>query len=74
MDAAVIALRLEIVRSGKPFHAQRKRADGQTIAFSYRPLATGGGVMIHTDVTEARRREAELARVIRLALDPGKNR
>ena len=36
--------------------------------------ATGGGVMIHTDVTEARRREAELARVIRLALDPGKNR
>jgi PAS domain S-box-containing protein len=57
---AAIARRLELVRSGKRFIGERKRADGRTVSVSYNPLPGGGGVMTYSDVTEARGREARL--------------
>lgn len=54
-----IALRQELVRSGKRFVGERKQADGRTVSVSYNPLPGGGGVMACSDVTEARLEKSE---------------
>ena len=59
---AAVALRLELARAGKRVVVERKQADGRTVSVTYNPLASGGGVMTYSDVTEAREREARLER------------
>ena len=59
---AAIAARLDLARSKKRFVGERKRRDGRIVSVAYNPLAAGGGVMTYSDVTEARDREARLAR------------
>ncbi|MDP1962353.1 MAG: PAS domain S-box protein [Reyranella sp.] len=44
------------------FVKERRRKDGRIMSITFNPLPTGGGVMTYSDVTEARNREAELAR------------
>jgi PAS domain S-box-containing protein len=59
---AAIATRMRLVQSRERFAGERRREDGRIVAVTFNPLAAGGGVMTYTDVTEARNREARLAR------------
>lgn len=57
-----IARRMRVVRSTKRFVGERRTRDGRTVLITYAPQRAGGGVMTYSDVTEAREREARLAR------------
>ncbi|WP_134643072.1 sensor domain-containing diguanylate cyclase [Pseudaestuariivita atlantica] len=46
---------------GKPFAAERKLPSGRTVATNVRPVRGGGSVVTFTDITKAKRAEAELA-------------
>jgi PAS domain S-box-containing protein len=57
-----IASRLGRAPWRERFVKERRRKDGRIMSIAFNPLPTGGGVMTYSDVTEARTREAELAR------------
>ncbi len=52
-----IKARLSDVSVNAPYHTINRLHDGRYIAVVHRPLANGGWVATHEDVTEARRRE-----------------
>jgi methyl-accepting chemotaxis protein len=49
------------MRAGKTTHAEVKSADGRTVSISNRPMADGGWVAPHDDITERRAAERERA-------------
>ena len=57
-----IANRLARIPTRERFVTERRRKDGRIMAITFNPMPAGGGVMTYSDVTEARNREAELAR------------
>ncbi|MDI1286245.1 MAG: PAS domain S-box protein [Reyranella sp.] len=59
---AAIAARMSRIPTRERFVTERRRKDGRIMSITLNPLPAGGGVMTYTDVTEARTREAELAR------------
>ncbi len=59
---AAIAARMRRIPTRQRFVRERRRKDGRIMSITFNPLPAGGGVMTYTDVTEARNREAELAR------------
>lgn len=56
---AAIALRLRLMQSREPFTNDRERRDGRIVSVHYEPLPDGGGVMTYSDVTQARRHDAQ---------------
>jgi len=60
-NEAVIAERLSMITAGKPWYSVDELADGRVIAVSHRPLANGGHLGVHEDVTERRRAELKIA-------------
>ena len=59
---AAVADRLAMVKAGHRLEGERARRDGRVFAYAFNPLPEGGGVLTFTDVTQAREREARLAR------------
>ncbi len=57
----IIAERLTKIAAGKPWYGVNELADGRIIAVSHRPLANGGHVAIHEDITERRQTELKIA-------------
>jgi hypothetical protein len=56
-----VAAREAMVKTGQRITGERAR-DGRIFAYAFNPLPEGSGVLTFSDVTEARRREARLAR------------
>ena len=56
---AAIALRMRLMHSREPFTHDRERQDGRVVSVHYEPLPDGGGVMTYSDVTQARRHDAQ---------------
>jgi PAS domain S-box-containing protein len=59
---AAVADRLALMKTGQRLEGERARRDGRIFAYAFNPLPEGGGVLTFSDVTEARKREARLAR------------
>ncbi len=59
--AAYIEQRLAEVRSREPYYAENVMRDGRIFAVNHRPMAQGGWVAIHQDVTAQKRAEAQIA-------------
>ena len=59
---AAVANRMGRIPGRERFVRERRRKDGRIMSITFNPLPAGGGVMTYSDVTEARNREAELAR------------
>jgi len=57
-----VAWRAAVVKAGHHLKGERARRDGRIFAYAFNPLPGGGGVLTFSDVTEARQREARLAR------------
>ncbi len=57
-----VTSRLAMVKAGHRLEGERARRDGRIFAYAFNPLSEGGGVLTFSDVTEARKREARLAR------------
>jgi len=55
-----IRTRLGEVLAGKPYYTENKMIDGRVYAVSHQPMADGGWVATHIDITEQRRAEQEL--------------
>jgi len=55
-----VRTRLEEVETGKSYHKVNELTDGSTYAVSHRPMAGGGWVATHDDITEQRRAEQDL--------------
>jgi PAS domain S-box-containing protein len=60
-EEAVVS-RLALMKAGQRLEGERARRDGRIFAYAFNPLPEGGGVLTFSDVTEARKREARLAR------------
>jgi PAS domain S-box-containing protein len=56
---AAIALRTRLISSREPFTNDRQRQDGRIVSVHFEPLPDGGGVMTYSDVTLARRHDAQ---------------
>jgi diguanylate cyclase (GGDEF)-like protein len=56
---------LEMVRGAKAFSYLRELADGRKIAVSHRPMANGGWVETHEDVTEQKAAEDKIRHLAR---------
>ncbi|TBR25498.1 MAG: PAS domain S-box protein [Reyranella sp.] len=56
---AAIALRTRLMCSREPFTNDRERQDGRIVSVHFEPLPDGGGVMTYSDVTQARRHDAQ---------------
>lgn len=56
---AALALRMRLMRSREPFTNDRERRDGRIVSVDFEPLPDGGGVMTYSDVTLARRHDAQ---------------
>lgn len=52
-----VAQRIDSVEQHSPYKMINRLADGRCIAVDHRPMADGGWVSTHTDITEAERRE-----------------
>jgi len=59
---AAVASRAALMKTGQRLEGERERRDGRIFAYAFNPLPEGGGVLTFSDVTEARKREARLAR------------
>ena len=57
----------ERFRSAAPFSFERTLPSGRTVSTNARPMASGGFVVTFSDVTNAKRKEAELAEAKRAA-------
>jgi len=55
-----VRTRLEEVETGRAYHGVNELTDGSTYAVSHRPMAGGGWVATHDDITEQRRAEQDL--------------
>jgi len=55
-----IKSRLDMIRSRERQVVERKRSDGKVISVVSTPIHTGGTVLVYSDVTEEREREAHL--------------
>ena len=53
--------RLAAARDPKPWHMIRTTRDGRTISVLHQPLAGGGSMSTHEDITARRRAEAQIA-------------
>jgi len=53
--------RLDAARDPKPWHMTRTTRDGRTISVLHQPLAGGGSMSTHEDITARRRAEAQIA-------------
>ncbi len=53
--------RVELAKQFKPHRFERRRADGTVIEIHGTPVPGGGMVTTYTDITEAKRREQEIA-------------
>jgi len=58
---AYIEQRLQPVHRREPSYSENKLRDGRFIAVNYQPMADGGWVAIHQDITERKRTESQLA-------------
>ena len=58
---AYVEARLAAVAGRKPFYHINELRDGHVIAISHQPMANGGSVATHEDITERRRVEAKIA-------------
>ena len=58
-NQAALALRMRLMHSRERFTNDRERQDGRIVSVHYEPLPDGGGVMTYSDVTEARRHDAQ---------------
>jgi len=68
---AAIALRMRLMHSRQPFTNDRERRDGRIVSVHYEPLPNGGGVMTYSDVTQARRHDAQRRGADRLGRSGG---
>ena len=59
--AEYLTRRAALTQAGEPFNVTDELCDGRTVAMHYQPLADGGWVATHEDITERRRAEASLA-------------
>lgn len=57
---AMVEARMEVARRGQPHRSERTRPDGTVIEVRGTTLPDGGLITIYTDVTDSRRRQAEL--------------
>jgi diguanylate cyclase (GGDEF)-like protein len=55
----------DVVKATEPQRFSQELMDGRTIQISVQPLANGGWVAVHEDVTEQRHAEANIARLAR---------
>ncbi len=55
-----VTSRLAAVAMGKAWYAVNELPDGRVIAVSHQPLANGGSVGTHEDITERRKAEAQI--------------
>jgi PAS domain S-box-containing protein len=55
-----IAERLTLARTGKPMRRERTRPDGRIYEVRINPLAAGGFVMAHADITDIKAQQAQL--------------
>jgi diguanylate cyclase (GGDEF)-like protein/PAS domain S-box-containing protein len=55
-----VRTRLSEVADGKPYYAVNELSDGRVYAVSHQPMADGGWVATHVDITEQRRADQEL--------------
>jgi len=53
--------RLAAARNSAPWHVTRTTSDGRTISVLHQPLAGGGSLSTHEDITERRHAEAQIA-------------
>jgi diguanylate cyclase (GGDEF)-like protein len=53
--------RLAAARAPEPWHITRETQDGRTISVLHQPLAGGGSLSTHEDITARRRAEAQIA-------------
>src|SRR5262249_49809608 len=56
-DADYIQNRLNAVAERKPFYVVNQLRDGQVIAISHQPMANGGLIATHEDITERKKAE-----------------
>jgi diguanylate cyclase (GGDEF)-like protein/PAS domain S-box-containing protein len=60
-DEGYVEKRLQAVAERKPFYIVNELRDGHTIAVSQIPMANGGWLATHEDITERRKAEAQIA-------------
>ena len=63
--SAYVEQRLALVRQGRPYYAETVMSDGRVIGVSHRPMADGGWVAIHQDITAQKRAESQIAYMAR---------
>jgi len=56
-----IAERLKVVTSGEPWYDVNELRNGRLIAVTHHPIANGGSIATHEDVTERRKAELRIA-------------
>jgi diguanylate cyclase (GGDEF)-like protein len=61
LDPDFVERRLAAARAPEPWHIIRETQDGRTISVVHQPLAGGGSLSTHEDVTARRRAEAQIA-------------
>jgi diguanylate cyclase (GGDEF)-like protein len=52
---------IENAKTGKPWNQLSELSDGRVLSIAHRPMAEGGWVSTHADITEQRRAEAQIA-------------
>ena len=61
IGADFVEERLAAARQPEPWHSTRSTRDGRTISVLHQPLAGGGSLSTHEDVTARRKTEAQIA-------------
>jgi diguanylate cyclase (GGDEF)-like protein len=61
LDADFVEQRLAAARAPEPWHLIRATRDGRTISVLHQPLAGGGSLSTHEDITARRQAEAQIA-------------
>ena len=61
LDPDFVELRLAAAREPEPWHIIRATRDGRTISVLHQPLAGGGSLSTHEDITARRKAEAQIA-------------
>jgi diguanylate cyclase (GGDEF)-like protein len=61
LDPDFVEQRLAAARGSEPWHVIRGTRDGRTISVLHQPLASGGSLSTHEDITARRQAEAQIA-------------
>ena len=61
IDPDFVEKRLAAARTPEPWHSIRTTRDGKTLSVLHQPLAGGGSLSTHEDITERRKAEAQIA-------------